>query len=108
MRIIVSTICGLLVGLWSIFFLAKGFFDGSTVFGIIHYPALLFYEVWKWLGLPPHGCFGFAMIFVSIVVQWVFIGFLIGLISYIWSKKQKKKAQPEDSANSATASPADL
>ena len=98
MKTIISTTCGgLLIGLGLTYLGSFGFFDGSEIFSIIHSPAWLFYEVWKSLGLPPHGCSGFAMIFVSIVIQWVLIGFSIGLISYAWSNKLKKKAQPKNS-----------
>jgi len=96
MRTAIATSLGLLMGLlmaWSMnctpVYLA--ILDSpilSLAYAIVHLPAWGIFALWGFLGLPPHGCDGFAMIPASVIIQWLTLGLVCGMF---WQKKYRKK-----------------
>ena len=63
----------------------------STWFEVIHAPARCFRDIWLALNLPPYGDGGFIMIPVSVILQWICIGYLVGLIIQTFKRNFGKK-----------------
>jgi len=63
----------------------------STWFEAIHAPARFFSDIWLALNLPPYGDGGFIMIPVSVILQWICTGYLVGLIIQAFKRYFGKK-----------------
>jgi len=76
------TILGFFLGVWGSFFR-----DLSVDIPIIcwpliaiHFPARWFIRLWIYMSLPPHSEIAWIVLPpIAIILQWIFIGFLLGL-----------------------------
>jgi hypothetical protein len=52
----------------------------STWFEVLHYPALLYFKIERAFNLPVRWDVDLFILVVSIILQWIILGYFVGLI----------------------------
>lgn len=78
-RLLVATALGFLVGVIVLFVLAQSDSGLETAAHFLSYPGIRLGRFWTDAGLPPQGDAAFGVIVLAILLQWIVVGFVVGL-----------------------------
>ena len=83
-RLAGSTLAGFLLGV-AVLMVFRFSLTGleSVAYGL-SYPGIRLGRLWTDSGLPPHGEAAFGVIALTIMMQWIFLGFVFG---FCWRKR---------------------